>query len=210
VEAGRHELRDALEQRGFEIVRSPLRMVVDLDRSLAPPTWPDEIRVRTFDPADARRLYAFQMEVLGDTWEFEAEPFESWLAETEAASFDPSLWWLAEHDGELVGTMTCRVDSADPGLGWMHVLGVHRAWRGRWLWRPLVLQALHEFRSRGLRRVGLGVDADNPTGAGLLAKRFGFRVAQRYWTYERQLRGPQPLRRLLHGARRAVGVQSAR
>jgi GNAT superfamily N-acetyltransferase len=204
VEEHRHGVRSALERCGFEIVRSPLRMVAGLDRALPAPSWPDGIRLRTFVPSDARALHDLEMEVLGDTWEFEPESFESWVAETEADNFDASLWWIAEHDGELVGTLTCRIDSSDPRLGWLHVLGVRRAWRGSWLWRALLLHALHEFRARGLERVGFGVDAENPTGACVLARRFGFQVAERYWTYEQRLRRPQPVRRLLRGARRAV------
>jgi ribosomal protein S18 acetylase RimI-like enzyme len=210
VEASRGGLREVLEQRGFDIVRSPLRMLADLDHRQPPPTWPEGISVRTFVPADARTLHAFQMEVLGDTWEFAPEPFETWVAETEAANFDPSLWWLAERDGELAGAMLCRVDPADLELGWLHVIGVSRPWRGRALGRALVQHALHELQARGLRRAGLGVDADNPTGACLLAERNGFRIAQRFWTYELRLRGPQHVRRLLHRAGRVIGVQSSR
>jgi mycothiol synthase len=210
VEASRGGLREVLEQRGFDIVRSPLRMLADLDRPQPPPSWPDGISVRTFVPADARALHAFQMEALGDTWEFVPEPYETWVAETEAAHFDPSLWWLAERDGELVGAMLCRVDAADPGLGWLHVIGVRRSWRGRALGLALLHHALHELQARGLSRAGLGVDADNPTGARLLAERNGFRVAQRFWTYERRLRGPQHIRRVLRRAGRAVGVRASR
>jgi ribosomal protein S18 acetylase RimI-like enzyme len=204
VETSRRAVGEILEHRGFEVVRSPIRMVADLDRALPVPSWPDGVRVRTFVPADARDLHAFQMEVLGDTWEFEPESFETWVAETEAPSFDPSLWWIAEREGELVGVMLCRVDSSDPELGWLHVIGVGRPWRRRALGQALLLHALHEFDVRGLRRAVLGVDADNPTGARRLAERNGFQVAQRFWTYERRLRGPQPFRRLLRGARRAV------
>jgi mycothiol synthase len=210
VEEERHGLREALEQHGFEIVRSPLRMVAELDRADPTPTWPEGISVRTYLPTDARSVYEFQTAVLGDTWEFVSEPFENWVKETEAPTFDPSLWWLAEQDGELAGVLLCRVDPAEPDLAWMHVLGVRRSFRGVWLWRGLLLHALQEFRARGLRQVGLGVDADNPTGACLLARRFGFRVAQTFWTYERRLRGPQHVRRLLRRAGRAAGLRASR
>lgn len=207
VEESSSALREVLEERGFEIVRSPIRMIADLDRLAPPPSWPDGIRLRTFVPADARNLYAFLMKALGDTWEFAPEPFESWILETEAAEFDPSLWWLAESEGELVGAMLCRTDPADPGLGWLHVIGVSRAWRRRSLGRALVQHALHELQAREMRTAGLGVDADNPTGASLLAESNGFRVAQRFWTYERQLRGPRHIRRLLNRAGRVVGAR---
>jgi ribosomal protein S18 acetylase RimI-like enzyme len=210
VEDGRRGLREILERRGFQVVRSPLRMVADLGSSQPTPNWPDGIVVRTFVPADARAVHAFEMETLGDTWQFEPEPFETWIGETEDASFDPSLWWLAEHEGKLVGVMLCRTDADDPELGWLHMIGVSRAWRGRSLGRALVLHAMRELRARGFSRAGLGVDADNPTGARRLAERSGFRVAQRFWTYEQHLRSPQPLRRLLRRARRLTAVRASR
>jgi mycothiol synthase len=209
VEERRSGLRESLEQRGFTVVRSPLLMVRDLD-GRQEPEWPEGINIRTFVPADARAVHAFETEVLGDTWEFVAEPFETWVAQTHAANFDPSLWWVVEHNGELIGAMLTRLDPSDPELGWLHVIGVSSAWRGRSLGRALVLHALHELEARGMRRAGLGVDADNPTGACELARRCGFRIAQRFWTYEQRVRGPQSLRRLLHGARHVVRGRSRR
>jgi len=202
--------REALERCDFSIVRGVFQMVADLDQVSGTPTWPEGLRVRTYLPSDARALHALAMEVLADTWEFVPEPFETWVADTEAPGFDPGLWWIAEHDGELVAVMLCAVDEADPELVWLKVAGVQREWRGRWLALKLFLHAAQEFQARGLRRSGVGVDASNPSGANLLAGRSGFQVARRYLIYEKRLRGPRPVRRLLRRARHAVRVRSSR
>jgi mycothiol synthase len=52
----------------------------------------------------------------------------------------------------------------------------------------LLSHAFHELFSRGMRRVGLGVDAESPTGAIRLYERAGMRVTQQYATYAKELR----------------------
>jgi GNAT superfamily N-acetyltransferase len=200
-------VRAALEQQGFGVVRTSLQMVGEIgDRPL--PRWPDGVHVRTFRPDDARALHQLVMEVLGDTWEFSAEPFESWLAEIESAGDDQSLWWIAEHEGEPIGALIARVDDVDPELVWVQVLGVRRGWRGKWLALALPFHAVQEFRARGLLRAAAGVDAANPSGIHVILSRLGLEVARTFIIYERQLRGPRPVRRALRRARRAVSGRS--
>jgi mycothiol synthase len=82
--------------------------------------------------------------------------------------FDPDVWWLAERDGALVG---CALHWTSR---WLKDVGVREAQRGRGLGHALVATGLAEFARRGARRVGLKVDADNPTGAVALYERLGF------------------------------------
>jgi ribosomal protein S18 acetylase RimI-like enzyme len=74
-----------------------------------------------------------------------------------------------------------------PGVGWVGILGVRRQWRRRGLGRALLLKALQEFRSRGFREVGLGVDAASLTGATRLYESVGMRVTAQFDIYEKQL-----------------------
>ena len=53
----------------------------------------------------------------------------------------------------------------DPELGWIGTLGVRPAWRRRGLGEALLRAAFAELFARGRRRVGLGVDTENVTGA---------------------------------------------
>ena len=98
----------------------------------------------------------------------------------------------------------CRYEPPGSDLGWFELLAVDRAWRRRGLGRALLLHALREFHSRGTKSVGLGVDAENPTGALRVAEAAGGTVVQRFTTFERELlrkRGPVTL---LRGAARRV------
>ena len=77
--------------------------------------------------------------------------------------------------------------SGDPAFGWVGVLGVRKAWRKRGLGRALLLHSFGDFRDRGAARVGLGVDAENTTGAVRLYESAGMHVVRRMDTYERPL-----------------------
>src|SRR4051812_17154665 len=92
---------------------------------------------------------------------------------TGDTDFDPTVWWLAERDGELVG---CALHWR---TGWLKDLAVGESERGRGLAAALVLHGLTEFARRGVKRVGLKVDAANPTGAVRLYERLGFRIERR-------------------------------
>jgi mycothiol synthase len=67
-------------------------------------------------------------------------------------------------------------------------LAVRRSWRGRGLGSALLTHAFRELYGRGLRRIALNVDAENPTGATRLYERAGMRVGQQYATYGKELR----------------------
>jgi ribosomal protein S18 acetylase RimI-like enzyme len=55
-------------------------------------------------------------------------------------------------------------------------IGVRRPWRGRGLGRALLLHTFGEFHRRGVNRISLGVDTENPTGATKLYESVGMHV----------------------------------
>lgn len=65
-------------------------------------------------------------------------------------------------------------------MGWINTLGVGTRWRGRGLGESLLCGAFSDLHARGLRRVGLGVDAENATGALRLYERVGMGVVRRF------------------------------
>ena len=60
-------------------------------------------------------------------------------------------------------------------------------WRRRGLGSALVARSLIVFRERGMTSAGLGVDADNPTGALGLYERAGFEVDFRSTAYRKPM-----------------------
>lgn len=73
-------------------------------------------------------------------------------------------------------------------MGWVNILGVRRPWRQRGLGLALLLHAFDAFRTLNRRRVGLGVDAQNLTGATRLYEKAGMHVTRQYDTYEKVIR----------------------
>ena len=55
-------------------------------------------------------------------------------------------------------------------------------------WLALLRHALGEYRRRGVRKVGLSVDAESVTGAPRLYGRAGMRTTSSYVVYQRVLR----------------------
>jgi mycothiol synthase len=184
-----NDLRKALESRCFAFYRFSFRMAASLDGELAEPEWPEGISVRSFHPEDARAVYEVQEETFSDLAEHSSISYDDWTYWSFREGFDPGLWFLAEADGELVGVVLCRPEQeGDPTFGWVSVLGVRKPWRGRGLGLALLRHAFRELRARGKTRAGLGVDAENATGAVRLYERAGMEVARRRLSYRKAVR----------------------
>jgi len=176
-------------ERGYDLVRHDFNMEIGLGEEPPPqPEWPDGIELEPYAGDDPRRVYEADMESFADHWEFEREPYEDWAHGRFREPHDPSLWFLAVDRGALAGICLCRPHrTGDPELGWVSVLGVLPPWRRRGLGLALLRHAFREFHGRGLRRVGLGVDAENTTGAVRLYERAGMRPVRRNDIYMRDL-----------------------
>jgi ribosomal protein S18 acetylase RimI-like enzyme len=73
-------------------------------------------------------------------------------------------------------------------MGWVGTLGVRREWRKCGIGMALLRHSFNEFYRRGKRKVGLGVDAQNLTGALRLYENAGMHVHQAFDQYEKELR----------------------
>jgi mycothiol synthase len=188
---GQDALAAVLARRGYERVRSSFEMAIDLGAEPPPaPEWPPGIEVRAYRPDEDERItYETQEDAFRDVWDWRPTPIEQWRKfELEARGFDPSLWFLAWEGDEVAGICLSFPERVgDAGLGWISILGVRRRWRRRGLGEALLRHAFRELHARGLRRVGLGVDAESPTGATRLYERAGMHVAVRSDSWDKQL-----------------------
>ena len=91
-------------------------------------------------------------------------------------SSDSTPWKL----GALLGDWKRMGD-----WGWVGSLGVRDGWRRRGIGESLLLTSFAEFHRRGERKVALGVDVQNPTGATRLYERVGMRVFWEAVLYEK-------------------------
>ena len=182
-------IRQAYGAAGYEVIRHSLQMRIELEGELPEAEWPDGLAVRNFRPGEEERVHAAHQDAFADHWDFHPQTFEQWRAYTlDRHDFDPSLWWLVEDGDELAGlSLNCWHLSADPQFGWVQILGVRPPWRRRGLGTSLLRQSFRDFAARGATRVGLGVDAENTTGAVRLYERAGMHVHRRNDVYEKTL-----------------------
>jgi mycothiol synthase len=177
----------AVRERDFRPIRHFFRMGVDLSKELERPVWPEGITVRTFQAGESRRIYDAVMDAFADHWDHVPTAFEEWEHFTVGSTmFDPTLWFLAEADGEIAGFSLC-VAERRPETGHVASLGVRPPWRRRGLALALLVHSFHELRSRGRVKADLGVDAENTTGAVALYRRAGMEVVRRSDSYEKEL-----------------------
>jgi mycothiol synthase len=179
-------LRQLLERSGYHSVRHFYRMRITLTEQPPDPRWPSGITCSTFTEADARAFYDAVADSFKDNWDFIPMEFEAWKRHRfEAPDFDPSLWFIARNGDDIAGILRC--DPKRWGVGWVAMLGVRQPWRRLGLGLALLHQAFGEFYRRGERDVGLGVDAQNPTGATRLYERAGMHVHAEEVMYQRDV-----------------------
>jgi ribosomal protein S18 acetylase RimI-like enzyme len=184
-----------LSRNGFQVVRCSYRMHIDFDDQPAKPDIPEGITIRSIaNKADERAAYQAAFDSFRDHWGFIEEPFEAyyqrWIHQlTGDPNYDPSLFFIALDGDEVAGVSLCypRTEE-DAGMAWVGTLGVRRAWRKRGLGSALLLHSFNAFYERGIRRAGLGVDAENLTGALRLYEKAGMRPWRKNATYEMELR----------------------
>lgn len=178
--------RQALERFGFELIRYSYRMKIDLEQGVPEPEWPNGLQVRPFRAGDEQLLHRGHQESFADTWEFTAEPFEDWSHWfLSPAAFKPEHCFIVESGEELAGVAICLVSETEDDTGWVRILGVLPAFRRQGLAMALLRHVFRHFADAGMKHVGLGVDAENPTGAVRLYERAGMHVAWRNVTFER-------------------------
>ena len=175
-----------LQARGLRRVRHFWHMQIELTGRVDPGPSPEGIDITGMQsPDDLAAIHAVLDEAFADHWDHHSEPFDRWAEEmTQSPSFDPTLWLLARKDGELVGALTAIVLG---DRGWVSLLGVRAPSRGRGIAAALLRHSFAAFAARGVRRLVLAVDAENPTGATALYERAGMRVVKRWDLWERSM-----------------------
>jgi mycothiol synthase len=180
------DARALFERSGYREARRFYRMIVEHDAEPPVAEWPQGFRVSTFEPDDARAFHSALDEAFAEEWNFVSTPFEQWVANRiEVPEFDPTLWFIVREEDEIAAVLRGQPELA--GAGWVGALGVRPQWRKRGLGLALLHHAFGEFYRRGQPRVGLGVDAQNPTGATRLYERAGMHVAYEAIAFEKEL-----------------------
>lgn len=170
-----HELAAIAAGRGYRLWRSSFTMEIDLASKPPEAPLPEGVTLRSYEPRDEEALIAQLNAAFGDDpfWH-DVSPSNFREFYLRARGFDPSLWLLAWHGDDLVGSVLAYPErGADATLGWVGTLSVRREFRRRGLGDALLRRGFRALYDQGRQRIGLGVDAENPTGALGLYERAG-------------------------------------
>jgi len=178
---------DLHRTEGYQPLRYHWRMEIVLNGAPAEPRLPEGIEFRPFIKGEHDvAVWNAQNESFRDHWGSHDVTLEEWKrSRFDDPEFDPTLWKVAWDGTEVAGFSINRYRM---GIGWIRTLGVRRPWRKRGLGEALLYGSFGEFYRRGMKTIGLGVDAQNPTGATRLYQKVGMYAASEFVTYEKELR----------------------
>jgi mycothiol synthase len=176
-----------LQAEGYSPIRYFWRMEIKLKDAPSAVTFPDSVELRPFVKDEhAVAVWQADTEVFRDHWGSHEASYEEWShRKFGRPEFDPTLWMIAWYEDQIAGFSQNRYRN---GIGWIGTIGVRRPWRKKGLGLALLQHSFGEFYKRGMRTIGLGVDASNPTGATRLYQLAGMHVASEFATYEKELR----------------------
>jgi ribosomal protein S18 acetylase RimI-like enzyme len=183
-DGGRLEL---FARHGFAPAREFLRMEVVLETPPFVPVWPPGIEVRGFRRGrDDSAVHAAMEETFRDHYRPTRLDLDEWRAlQFGRPDLDLGLWWVAWDGDQVAGSVLAIASTGDAAS--IDELGVRRPWRGRGLGRALLLHAFAGLYERGLRRMYLGVDSVNPTGAMRVYESAGMRPTRRHVVLEKDI-----------------------
>lgn len=195
------------EQRGYALVRKYYQMRKELDGQTPEVVLPEGVVIRPMRRGiDEEAVVRVVHESFQDHYGHVPEPFEAILERylhrwNTMPDFDPALNLIAWHGDQAVGVAVNRRSAPeDPEMGWTNNLGVLREWRHKGVGLALLLASFGEFRRRGAKRAGLGVDAYSLTNAVRLYEKAGMHVHREFLGYEKELRaGVEYCTQALHG-----------
>ena len=181
-----------LEQAGFSTVRYFFEMTrPNLDDS-PEVELPEGLQIKPVTPANVRQVWTADIEAFRDHWGgFDGSDtmFERWMA---SPSTDLSMWVVAFEGDDVAGGIINAINAAENealgiNRGWLASVFTRRQWRRRGLATALIARSLTVLRERGATSAGLGVDAENPSGALGLYERMGFEVEYRSTAWRKPL-----------------------
>jgi ribosomal protein S18 acetylase RimI-like enzyme len=192
IEETESDLASTLERAGYAVYRYGLRLVRPDLENVPDLPFPEGIEVRPVKPEHRSAIIDAWNEACKDMRSqvpISDEMFAHWR---ESPNFDSSMWQIAWHGDEVVGTVMNFVDAEDNERynrkrGHPEMISVKRGWRRRGIARALLARSLMVLKERGMTEAALGVDAENPSGARHLYEGMGFRVVRRAVFYRKPM-----------------------
>ena len=171
------------EQAGYSVERHFYEMLrPNLDNLPAAPL-PAGLALRPVVPAHLRAIWDANEEAFRDHWghtPLTEDDYQGFLAHPNK---DYDLWRVAwdTATNQVAGVTINLIDAVTNAAfnrqtGYVDDLSVRRPYRKQGVGRALLVASLRAFKERGLTTAGLGVDAENPTGALGLYESVGFKT----------------------------------
>ncbi len=173
-----------LRSRGFRPIHHFWHMQIDLAGTVEPGPSPEGIDIGGIEQGrDLATIHALLEAAFVDDRSHHPASFDRWVEEaTSTPGYDPTLWLMARDAGVPVGVIT---GSEAEDRGWVDYLAVSASHRGRGIGPALLRRSFAMFAERGVRRVLVSVDAENPTGATAVYERVGMRIVHAWDQWER-------------------------
>jgi ribosomal protein S18 acetylase RimI-like enzyme len=181
------------EENGFRQVRSFFKMERDLGQPIPDAPLPDGLTLRTYgEDIDEPMRQAFN-EAFGDHWGSQPVPAEEWHPFVmDGSSVRRDLTLVVMDGDDVVAFSLNRVKVLENERlkiqrGWIGSLGTRRKYRKRGIGSALIVESMRRFKAKGFDSVGLGVDAENLTGALALYERSGFKAYKTRSMFEKRV-----------------------
>jgi GNAT superfamily N-acetyltransferase len=178
--------RDLLAGLGYEGSRVFRRMRIDLDERPEAVTWPSGLELRPFQDGEDEQAYFDAIATsFADHWAAAPRTLERWESSMKTGEYDTSLW-LQLFDGDQVVAIASGKVTGESG--WIPNVGVVPDYRRRGLAKRLLRELFGRYWDKGIKRVELGVDAENRHSAIDLYLGAGMRQTQSYEANRKVLR----------------------
>jgi mycothiol synthase len=184
-----------LDARGFSPVRHFLQMRIVAHEIPPAGDLPDGVTVEPFSTGSVGddALYQAWREAFAGHWGRMDQGAAAFWEERrdldrEVFPFDPSLWFVASRDGEVVGFSFCGLNE---GLGRVGEIGVVEGFRGLGLGYALLTHSFEKLRARDATELVLDVDADNVTSAPRLYRKAGMTPHPSFTIWGKEVQGTQ-------------------
>jgi mycothiol synthase len=181
-----------LERRNYKAVRYAFEMVRPDLENIPDLPFPPGVEVRPVEPDQLRVIWQASNEAFRDHWGYIPDPWEAFQQMIDDPDHDSSLWRVAWQGDQIAGMVLSFINKDENEMygrkrGYTENICVRRPWRHLGLAKALIASSLAALKERRMNDAGLGVDAENISGALHLYEYMGYQMVKRSTVYRKPL-----------------------
>jgi ribosomal protein S18 acetylase RimI-like enzyme len=182
-----------LERRGYQAVRYAFNMIRPNLENIPELPLPPGVEIRPVKLEHMRQIWEASNEAFRDHWGYIPDPWEDFQSFIDSPDFDPSLLRVAWQGDQIAGMVLSFIDKDENEIygrkrGYTENICIRRPWRRQGLAKALIALSLNALKDRGMTEAGLGVDAENISGALHLYESMGYRVVKKNTIYRKLIK----------------------